>query len=137
MATHTIDAGIGTFTANCEENLKLKMFLDSLKDQIELGKLDSIIEFLDDGCDDGSSKLRDEISDLEDEIKNKEEEIASLNSEISELEDKDEIDDEIDGGIGTIGFKTDNLLTQLVMEELGVAIDKTDPLKVLRYLQNI
>lgn len=137
MSTHTIDAGIGTFTANCEENLKLKMFLDSLKDRIEMdGKINDIIEFLDNGCKD-NKRLQDEVDRLTLEWNKSEERISELLGEIEKLEEGDLVEDEINGGVGTIGYKTDNLLTQQVMEELEVAINKTDPLKVLRHLQNI
>lgn len=47
MTLH-IDAGIGVILVRNEDNLKLQMFLESLKEKIESGGLDKIINYLSD-----------------------------------------------------------------------------------------
>jgi len=134
--THTIDAGIGLFTANCEDNLKLKMFLDSLKDRIEMdGKLDVIISFLDNGCK-GDDEHLETIRELESQVDAHQKTIEELQEEITELEEHNE-KDSIDGGVGKIGYKADNLLTQQVMEYLEEALRKTSPIKVSELLRSL
>lgn len=135
--THTIDAGIGKFTANCEENLKLKMFLDSLKDRIEIdGKLDEIISFLDEGCKnktDTEDEFLETIRELEEQVDDKYLELTELQKEL----DKSQFENEIGDGIFKIKYNANSLPMQSVMEELEVAINKTNPLKVLEHLQYI
>lgn len=88
--------------------------------------LEAILEGVDD--------LETDVIDFKDEKKMLENEITSKDSYISELERNDTI---IECGIGTINYEVDNLALGDIMENLGIAIQKTNFSKVREVLASI
>jgi len=115
------------------KNLKLQMFLDSLKDKIEIYGLDEIINVIDNAK--SVKELKDKVSELEDTIVAKE-------NEIEELENPDNFDAPCDStikcGIGEINYETpNNILLQELMGNLDEAVQKNTAKKVSEILSSI
>jgi predicted RNase H-like nuclease (RuvC/YqgF family) len=128
-----IDTGIGELEIKAPDNIKLKTFIDSLKDQLEIGKLDLIINFLD-GEKYDTSELESKIEELENEVREKDEQIEGLEDDVDELK----TGTVIDAGIDIIEYKEPgNLLLIDLMENLNKAISRTTPLRVSEVLQSI
>jgi len=136
--TLSIETALGIIYVTPPENLKVKMFLDSLKDQIEVGNLDNIIGFIDGGCSGG---LKEKIKELEEEVESLKEELSDAEDKVSGLEtDIDDAmpDSEIDGGLGVIEYNAPtNLQLQIMMENLNEAVKKHSPNKVNELLETL
>lgn len=130
----TIITDLGTITANVDtRNLKILMFLDSLKDKIEIYGLDEIISLIDGSV--STKELREKITKLENTIIEKD-------NEISELEDGNDFeigcDSTINCGIGEINYESpNNLLLQDLLGNLDTAIKKHTPKKVSEILSSM
>jgi len=129
----TITTALGNINISVDnKNLKLLMFLDSLKDKIEIYGLDEISDLIDNAS--SVKEKDDKISELETLIEEKDKEI----SELEDNEDNDDFYSEIDCGVGTVKFEEpDNILLQDLMENFETAIKKTNPKKVSELLASI
>jgi len=114
MEIITIDAGIGTITANANGNLLLKQLLDAFKDKVEIADPQKVIDLLTTDSAESYESLKDRIAYLESEIGYKDKEIMDLEEQI----DNNGLT-EIDMGYGTIYYKTDNLKLEMYMESLA------------------
>lgn len=116
METVTINAGIGTITANANGNLLLKQLLDAFKDKVEISDPQDVMDLLvKEDTTESFESLKSRISELEKEVEYQDEQI----DELEESLESDEGLTEIDMGYGKIWYKTDNLKLEMYMESLA------------------